>query len=156
MNYINDLPKKVKNDCIFDFYGGGDLTKDVKRFSKNRSFINFKGVLPQKELSRKLSKYDVGLSWIPLDLYTTSPSLKFIEYIAAGLYPIATNTKIHRSYLSEYELKIFYDKETFIKTIEHLYYNGIEKEKLIKNYDNIKKFDYSIICQNILGEFKKK
>ena len=155
LNHINNIPRKIRDNCVFDFYGDGHIKNKVQRFCKNKSYVNFKGLLPQKKLFKVLSTYDVGLTWIPKKLYTNSPSLKFIEYMAAGVYPIATDTKLHISYQQHFDFKIFNDERTFTETIVNLYNNGIKKEGLERNYNSIQKYDWNCICDNILGELSK-
>ena len=59
-----------------------ELSKNIKIHKK----------IPNAKLQSKLSHFTYGLSYIPIDLYNFAPPLKTIEYLAAGLTVLATNT----------------------------------------------------------------
>ena len=81
-----------------DLYGSGGEKQllDFIKANQFSHFINYKGLLPQAELFSNLTEYDCGLAWVPCKVYDTSPSLKLIEYMAAGLKVLATKTIAHQ------------------------------------------------------------
>ena len=80
-----------------DIYGSGGekIVQEYIRGIPGYSSIIYRGLLPQAELLAKLVEYDMGLAWVPCDLYDTSPSLKLLEFMAAGLPVLATATSAH-------------------------------------------------------------
>lgn len=80
-----------------DIYGSGGekILQEYIRGIPSYSSIIYRGLLPQAELLAKLIEYDMGLAWVPCDLYDTSPSLKLLEFMAAGLPVLATATSAH-------------------------------------------------------------
>lgn len=151
---INRLPKNIKNNCVFDFYGQGPLFKKMVGAIKNKeltNIVNMKGIVSSKQLAKILPEYDCGIAWVPNDIYSDSPSLKLIEYMAAGIYPIATNTNAHKKFNANFKFDLFEEsKSDFRKTITNLYNNGIKKEDLIHNFENVKNFDFDCICKKTL------
>ena len=80
-----------------DLYGSGEnlsFEKQINMRSSNR-FIKYCGLLKQQELFKRMVAYDVGIAWVPCQKFDSSPSLKLLEYMAAGLGVIATGTKAH-------------------------------------------------------------
>lgn len=79
-----------------DFFGYGD---DVQRLSALVNHfglthrIRFMGHVEFETLGKCLQNYDIGISFIPTELYDLAPSLKTLEYMAAGLPVLATNTR---------------------------------------------------------------
>jgi glycosyltransferase involved in cell wall biosynthesis len=154
VEYINRLPKNIKNNCTFDFYGQGPLFNKMVKTIKNKelsNIINMKGIIESNKISNILSNYDAGIAWVPTKIYNNSPSLKLIEYISSGIYPITTDTKAHKEFSNIFDFSLFQEnKNSFRNAIEKLYNEGIKKEVLIKNFESIKEYDWDVICKNIL------
>lgn len=98
------------NDTL-DLYGGGnDLDKlrtVVKRKGLERN-VRFLGRVEQSELNRKMSEYDAGVAFVPdLEHFGVSPSLKAMEYIAAGIPVFASDTRGHRDFMTETGAQVF-------------------------------------------------
>lgn len=59
-------------------------------------YVCFRGLVPQAELHGSLATFDAGIGWIPRAFYDDSPSLKVLEYAAAGLPVLATATRAQK------------------------------------------------------------
>jgi glycosyltransferase involved in cell wall biosynthesis len=65
-----------------------------------RERITFTGQIPVSEVPRYLSIAEIALSYIPKTaMYETQPPLKTVEYMAAGLPVIATDTGGNKTYI---------------------------------------------------------
>jgi glycosyltransferase involved in cell wall biosynthesis len=90
-----------KIDIRFDIYGAASQDFIARAFAKNASdIIQFCGLLPRRELFQRLVDYEMAFSYIPKALYDPAPPLKTLEYLAAGLPVIATNTRGNARYIT--------------------------------------------------------
>ncbi|PTN33801.1 glycosyltransferase [Desulfonatronum sp. SC1] len=150
-NKNNDLPK-------LDIYGSGPLFKLLEEYiHKNniQNIIKLKGLMSQTELYSILPSYDVGIAWVPVDLYNNSPSLKLIEYIAAGLPVIATCTDAHLKLLSQgFHFNICGDNPASLSEELNSFLNyNIDNKTVSNNIDLVHAFDYDIIFKNNIIPF---
>lgn len=104
-------------------------------------YVSYKGVLPQHDAFSWMKNSDVGLIWLKNvgDYSETSPN-KLFEYGAMGIPFIATNFKLWKSKLSEYECGVFIEPESqedFVNSVKYLYHN---KSKRIQMGINGKSF----------------
>ncbi len=102
--------KNFTNDRL-DFFGDGNDVKQLKTKVKRlglKNKINFLGRVEQSILNKKMAEYDAGVAYVPdLEHFGVSPSLKAMEYIAAGIPVIASDTLGHRNFISETGAKMF-------------------------------------------------
>lgn len=84
--------------AILDIFGDGpdrlNLERQVSELGLGSS-VRFRGLTPQEELFERLPTYDAGIAWVPRAVFDDSPSLKSLEYAAAGLPVLATATRAH-------------------------------------------------------------
>lgn len=153
IDYIAGLPEDVLSESCFHFYGSGaDVDDLVKKIEKKGlgDICSYKGCLDIDELARKLSAYDAGIAWVPREKYDSAPSLKLVEYIAAGLLPLATDTTAHRRYL---EMGFAFDifprnsEEAFQKSVIKAFKHGMNSHERIKNLEKIKRFDWEVVAR---------
>jgi glycosyltransferase involved in cell wall biosynthesis len=151
-----------KQSIEVDFFGTGDAVQQLKIQSENLNLsktVNFKGELSQYELFKKMSEYDVGLAYIPQKVYNNSPGLKTLEYMAASLLVIASDTAGNRMFIRNNYNGILMDNSTSmiaeailksinIKNVKGYICNSykiaqmydwekIVRDKLIPNYDTL-------------------
>lgn len=153
--YISKLPSTIKNSLVFDFYGSGPAIKDLVRLSKElglEKIITFKGCLDTQSLARVLTDYDAGVAWVPYEVYNAAPSLKLLEYLAAGLIPLAMDTKAHKVYgETGFNIQFFQDSaESFAKAVQALYNPGFLQHHRKENLEKIKAYDWHIIASKII------
>lgn len=89
-------------DISLDIYGDGNQRNQLEAKVKMHELgykISFKGRVTRDEILKKLSSYDVGLSYIPYGIYDSAPALKTLEYLACGIPVLATNTFGNRMYV---------------------------------------------------------
>jgi len=79
-----------------DIYGGGIGEKIILDKLAEESLrsvqVHLKGIVPRQELFNCMGDYDLGLSYVPTEIYGPAPPLKALEYLASGLPVVATNT----------------------------------------------------------------
>ena len=91
-------------DCLFLFVGGnvcdiGRLKKAAEKLGI-QSQTRFAGYVSYFDIHRYLALADVAVAYIPANqLFDVQPPLKTIEYLAAGLPVVATNTVGNREYI---------------------------------------------------------
>jgi glycosyltransferase involved in cell wall biosynthesis len=89
---------KVMQDSpmILDIYGDGSDRKtveDIIRQAKLTSKIRLFGIIPREILFSRMVEYDIGVAYVPRGtVYDPAPPLKTVEYLAAGLATIGTDT----------------------------------------------------------------
>ncbi len=147
------LPRKLKKRFEIDFYGDGPAIADLERQAAAAGLegvVRFKGVLPADKLAVVLSGYDAGIAWVPHSVYEFSPSLKLIEYFAAGLVPVATNTVAHKRYTEMGFHVEFFDEtpETFAASIERITRQGFPLAWRNENLRAAKQLDWDYIAVN--------
>ena len=98
LTLISRLPPEILDTASFDFFGDGPARDSLIALSKQLGIdrnVKFHGTIPQNQLYQKYRNYDAGLAWVPKALYDSAPSLKLIEYCAAGIIPVATDSAGH-------------------------------------------------------------
>ncbi len=85
-----------KKQMCLDVYGQGedqDIIQKIIDQNNMSSSIKLMGVIPQEDLLSILGNYDIGLAYVPQHtVYDPAPPLKTVEFLAAGLATVATNT----------------------------------------------------------------
>ncbi len=141
-------------DLRLDIYGHGNGYSDVKKLidaKKLSKWVVLKGVLPQKELFDIIPNYDVGIAYVPYEFFNSAPSLKSLEYVAAKIPVMASDTLGHKEYNSTYgfDFKLFKNtKQKFERALDDLCINGVAGDVVMKNHNAILKFDW----QRLVGE----
>ncbi len=89
-------------DIEYVIYGSGsdntinNIKNKIDEYNAN-DYIKLNGYLLHEELYSVLSRFNVGLSFIPKTKYfDVQPPTKTFEYIAAGLITVATNTQANK------------------------------------------------------------
>mgnify|MGYP001345746392 CR=1 FL=1 len=80
---------------------GPDLEplRSLARQSGAAHAIAFPGLMAQDALFAALPGFDAGIGYVPGGVYENAPSLKVLEYAAAGIPVLASDTAGHRSFL---------------------------------------------------------
>ncbi|MGD0336876.1 MAG: glycosyltransferase family 4 protein [Candidatus Omnitrophota bacterium] len=145
-----------KNIKLF-FIGGSK--KDIERLSKKadpeiiKNKIFFLGAVSYEKIPSFLKSADVGLAYIPkTSSYNIQPPLKTIEYLAAGLPVVATDTDAHLDILQDgVNAVIASDSaEDFAKGMSRI----LEDDRLrsqIKNnaFMSVLNYDWGILTENL-------
>ena len=138
-----------------DLYGRGpDEQRLMEKYSKylSKGVVNFKGLVDQLALMKIIGSYDSGIAWVPDSIYSDSPSLKLIEFVAAGLPVLATNTKAHKK-LQSMGVKIFLFEEnvkSFSEQLRAINSFSFTSSVLRSNREIISNFDYRAILSNFI------
>lgn len=97
--------KKAGRNVSLDIIGDGGHRQALQDFSAKLpggDCVRFLGFLPQNEVFNKLKEYDCGIAYVPYERYDEAPSLKSIEYAAAKLPVLASDTSAHKRYSQDY------------------------------------------------------
>jgi glycosyltransferase involved in cell wall biosynthesis len=161
IHYIHQLPAEIQRSVTFDFYGSGPGLEDLKQLTESlglTSLVSFKGAVDALTLARILPEYDAGVAWVPHEVYGHAPSLKLMEYLAAGLVPLAMDTPAHK----RYERKGFHihffttGPASFDQAITRLLENGVPANERTQNLVQIRAYDWDrIVSRDILPVFSE-
>ncbi len=149
---------KTDQEVCLDLYGTGpdhERLQTIASFLPKGNCIKFHGLYPQKELIHILPTYDAGIAWVPCDEYDTSPSLKAIEYMAAGLPILASDTKAHRLLEKEGCSIDFFENtsSSLVKVLLKTYESGFTIQRIQQNSGVVKIFDYTRIIHDYFCPF---
>jgi len=136
---VKKLKDKVGSLLTVTFVGEGDgklsLVEIVNRFGLN-GLIKFSPPIPHEIVPKYLKEFEIGISYIPRR-YEFSPPLKTLEYLAAGLTVIGTDT---------------YGNRLVIKDM----FNGVlVGENVASNDADIAKIEYVLLNPKIRKKIKK-
>ena len=90
--------------AVLSVFGDGPDRSDLEAMTLELGIgdsVRFFGQIAQKELFERLASFDAGIAWVPYNLYDAAPSLKSLEYSAAGLPFLATATSAHLEMLDK-------------------------------------------------------
>lgn len=153
INGFVSFVQKYNSKAVLDIFGSGPELPSLKELIAARNLqetIRLRGLVQQDKLLVMLSDYDAGIAWVPTERYNDSPSLKILEYMAAGLPVIATNTKAHTKLLDQgFPLDLFNDNtESLSSALKQLSENGFSKNRVLKNLKDVAQFDYEKIIRD--------
>lgn len=150
---------KVNNpNAQLDIYGSGTDVEFLEQLivaldmSQN---VKLCGLVEQSSLIPKLSGYDAGIAWVPKAFYNDAPSLKALEFTAAGLPIIATSTNAHRNLESQgFSLELCDDNAASLtNALIHLTNTGFSTDRVAQNLKAVSQFDYNFIAQKTFLPF---
>lgn len=151
-----DVAKIAPWPIHLDLFGSGDSEKDLLSFIKKNGYgkvIKINGILPHKVLLDRLQTYDCGISYVPNSAYETAPSLKMIEYAAAGIPILASSTKGQRDFSNRFNIKCQFFNNTsnnFSKALNSFLSTGATKQRSLQNIEATKLLTWHRIVNEIL------
>lgn len=162
LELIARLPLELRQSLQVDFYGDGSARADLERYADKLGLtgsVRFLGAVQQEKLFQLYRNYDAGIAWVPRELYDSAPSLKLIEYCAAGIAPVATSSGGHLL-LREHGFHIDYfdehDEQAFAHLLTRVSSEGVHAPRLRENIRLAEKFDYrSVIGEEILPFYQR-
>lgn len=145
--------------AILHIYGDGmerpHLEKQVENLGISRSVV-FHGLVHQHELFRFMTNMDGAIGWVPRELYDKSPSLKVLEYAAAGLPILATATTAHREMEGDgFTLDFCEDTpESLAEGLSRWLVKGFTEERILQNRRAAEARDYPrLVRERLLPVF---
>jgi len=154
-NFI-DLASVFPNTIKLDIYGSGNdesSLNDLIRSHDAKNIVEIKGFIEHDILFTILKKYDAGIAFVPNEIYSVAPSLKSLEYAAAGIFIMASDTIGHRKYneLHGFQFHLFpNEKNEFLSVFKNILNNGIENDIIDINYKAVQKFDWAYIVDTVV------
>lgn len=97
-----------------DIIGDGNARNELEDYALNLNIhnVNFLGSQTHTETCNNLNNYDAGISFIGPKVYHGAPPLKILEYFAAGLPVVASNTPGNKIFMTENKHGFFANDET--------------------------------------------
>ncbi len=159
---FNEFAKKTDRSVTLDIYGDGNATDELLKLIQKRQTSNcifYHGRVDQLDLLKKLPDYDAGIAYVPYENFTFAPSLKSLEYAAAGLPVIASDTEGHKEYNRKHNFNFIMfgnSIENFIDVMQKYMQVGIPIDHINKNMVAVKKFDWNhIVSTKLIPLYKK-
>ena len=143
-------------EALLDIYGTGNGMNELRRTVHNEnleSVVNLKGIEPQPELFKKLCSYDAGIAYVPNQQLDVAPSLKALEFAAAGLPVVASDTLGHRASAAKDGMQLILFKnniQDMADSLHHVYNKGISPEVISANRQAVSRFDWHTIVEKDL------
>lgn len=144
-----------------DIFGGGDNLDEIKGLTRDLGMgeaVIFHGFVQQDQLFERLSDYDIGIGYVPCGKYFEAPSLKVMEYAAAGISILASDTLGLRRFEERGLAMQFFSnsEESFTeaanKSIADLENGNVNDG----NLEAIQKFDWDYIVKDKLLKYYEK
>lgn len=156
LRLVGALPEGIRKQVTFDMFGSGPAKDDLVSLTQELridDIVKINDALSQRELLAVLPNYEVGIAWVPSKTFDAAPSLKMLEYIAAGLLPLGTATAAHRRDMEEGYAGVLFeetDPATFTQAIEKLLVDGYSSADIRKNLELIKSRDWDEIVKRYM------
>lgn len=141
--------------CELDIYGTGPAEDNLRQLSLQLQLtghVNFLGAVSQPVLFKKLAQYDLGIGYVPNGQYDSAPSLKVLEYVAAGLPVIASDTEGHREFCRRgIMLELFENTKVGLAScIQKISTRFVDEKSIANNLKAIEAYDWQSIVDNKL------
>ena len=147
---------KVERPVCLDIYGAGNALDELQervRLAGGEHCIVFHGAVEQPVLLEKLPEYDVGVAYVPYDMFARAPSLKSLEYAAAGLSILASDTVGHRDYAKRFGFQFNFfanDMASIVAALDRVCHDFQSLPDATVNLECVKRFDWSAIVRDQL------
>lgn len=144
--------QKTTRPVSLDIFGGGDDLPRLESLAQSAGqAIRFHGSIPHQDLCQRLSAFDAGLSYVPGGPYDDSPSLKILEYAAAGLPILASNTRAHQRFAEEgFALCLFENTPGSLAVeAENMASRGVAGQALSRNRELAAAYDWTALVTNV-------
>jgi glycosyltransferase involved in cell wall biosynthesis len=138
-----------------DFYGDGDAVRELNEYIRDKSLstvVSLKGRINQSVLMDRLLDYDVGMAYVPHGSYEKAPGLKTLEYMAAGLIVIASNTEGNRLFVKQGRNGVLVpnDYYSISEVIVKAVVDGLPSKLAVTAYYDARLWDWDQIIGNEL------
>ena len=156
---FGEFVEKAQSKRTLDIFGGGDALTEIQQLVKKRNwkFIRIHGAVDQATLQSKIVEFDVGIAYVPNGKFERAPSLKSLEYAAAGLPILASRTSGHLEYEKRYgfQLNMFENNlESFNSVMQNLPNKSL-KSQVKNNLKAVEPFDWKrIVQERLLPEYE--
>lgn len=148
-----DFIRSSACSATLDIYGGGPDLENLKQEVRTLGMgdaVRLMGLTRQEELLAKLPAYDAGIAWVPYEYYDASPSLKSLEYMAAGLRVLASDTAAHKQLADEGFCLDFFsnDGDSLKQALTAACESDYTGESVANNIRALHRYDYDSIIRH--------
>jgi|MTBAKMStandDraft_1061839.scaffolds.fasta_scaffold01353_4 glycosyltransferase involved in cell wall biosynthesis len=150
------IVNKSSLPITLDLFGDGDALEYLRKIVNKHDLserIRLKGAISQNEIYKILCNYDAGIAYVPNELYSAAPSLKSLEFAAAGLPVFASNTLGHRDYCRRFGFNFILFNNSIDDIVDKILtmHDSDEIKKRVEiNSQMIKAFDWKNITKDKL------
>ena len=147
--------------ATLDVFGGGDDLENLKNVVEklNCPNISLLGSVEQEVLGENMCNYDAGFAYVPYEGYMWAPSLKSLEYAAAGIPILASKTNGHIDYQKRFGFDFNYFDNTeasIVDAICNIVRIQDTAEQCEENSKAVIRFDWkSIVVSDILPVYRR-
>ncbi len=158
---FNKYAVSADSEATLDLIGGGDALEELRNRQSilGTNSVRFIGPLSQSELGQRMSQYDAGIAYVPGGAYQWAPSLKSLEYSAAGLSVFASATKGHRDYQKRFgfDFELFPNTEDgLVNALVHARNSKNWSTSIARNKEAVLRFDWKeIIAKDLVPVYEK-
>jgi len=156
INAFAQWAQKQERAVRLDVIGGGNALEEMRRLVREKEltrFVSILGALPQECLFNKIAEYDAGIAYVPYDHFARAPSLKSLEYAAAGLPILASDTEGHKDYSSRFGFKFSYfsnNQSSMIRALESFSHHFATDDSWLSNLERVRPFDWKVVVERLL------
>lgn len=146
--------KRASRPVMLNLYGDGNGVEAIRQIigqNGYEDFVRLHGVVPSSDVGGILSENDAGIVYLPKDKFNNAPALKRIEYAAAGIPIVESDTDYHKLNPEEFRTVLFSDDpDEFAATMEAFVTSEYRFEDVLHNREQAKRFDWHYIVDNDL------
>lgn len=149
------LTQRTSTAITLDIFGGGNALQSIRKLVRDLdmdSRVSVHGLVDQKTIFDRLADFDAGIAYVPKNFYDMAPPLKTLEYAAAGLPILASDTAAHREFSSAgLRLSCFENNtESFCRAALALLEKGSSPTDLENNRKVVMRYDWKEIVRRDL------
>ncbi len=138
----------------FKIYGSGNSMESLQAIIDDSGFqnhIQIMGLIPMSEVGQVLLENDAGFVHLPKDKFNDAPALKRIEYAAAGVRIVESDTDYHKLNLEDFKTVMVPDEtESFSEILQQFVASKYKFSDILHNHEKSKRFDWCNIVENDL------
>ncbi|HEX3809411.1 MAG TPA: glycosyltransferase family 4 protein [Rhizomicrobium sp.] len=138
-----------------DFIGDGRHSQSLIAYAESIGLggtVDFLGALPHDEIMERLANYDAGFAYVPLYPFRWAPMLKALEYMAANLFVLASDTEGAKLMIEQGRSGILFENNSHAigEAIATAVEKGLPSSMLVAAREVAARFDFDKIIDTRL------